>query len=218
MRIAARYLPPEAGLEVGGDWYDVIRSAAGRLEIVIGDVAGRGVPAAAVMGRVATALRAYAIEGRPVEVAVAGLDELMKELESSQMTTLFQLSLDLDSGEARYVRAGHPPALLRLPGGEVSTLEGVGSPPVGVLRDARFVANATTLPPGSTILLYTDGLIERRELDLQVGIERLQEAFAAAPAEPDAIVEAILLALDAEAVPDDIALLAASFTGVDAGT
>jgi serine phosphatase RsbU (regulator of sigma subunit) len=182
---------------------------------VIGDVAGRGIPAAAVMGRLAATLRACAFDGRPVDAGVACLDELMKELEQSQMTTLFQLSLELSSGSARYVRAGHPPALLRLPDGEVSELSGVGSPPLGGLRGARFVANAITLPAGSTILLYTDGLIERRRLDLQVGIERLKEAFAAAGAPPESIVEEIPRAMGAERVPDDIALLAARFRGAE---
>ena len=213
VELAARYLPAEAGLEVGGDWYDVIQSAPGRIEVVIGDVAGRGVQAAAVMGRLAMALRAHVLAGHVVEDAVAGLDMLMKASEYSDFATLFELSLDISSGAARYVRAGHPPALLRHEGGEVIELSGEGSPPVGPVSRARFVTNEVTFRPGSTLLLYTDGLIERRRLDLQIGIDRLKSAFSAGPGEPKAALEAIPAALDAENIPDDIALLALRFTG-----
>jgi PAS domain S-box-containing protein len=208
VELAGRYLPAGVGLEVGGDWYDVIESTEGRLEVVIGDVAGRGVHAAAVMGRLAMALRAYVVEGRPVEDAVAGLDRLMKQSDPSQMATLLELSLEPASGRVRYVRAGHPPGLVRMPDGEVAELAGEGSPPLGPLQEPRFVANETTLPTGSTLLLYTDGLIERRQLDLKVGVEWLKEAFAAAPEGPESVVDAIARAVDAEHLPDDVALLA----------
>jgi len=208
VELAGRYLPAGVGLEVGGDWFEVIESTPGRLEVVIGDVAGSGVHAAAVMGRLAMALRAYVVDGRPVEEAVTGLDRLMKKSDPAQMATLFELSLEPASGRARFVRAGHPPGLLRLPDGGVTELGGKGSPPLGPLEDSRFVANEATLPPGSTLLLYTDGLIERRQLDLKVGVEWLKEAFASAPEEPEAVVEAITRAMDAEHLPDDVALLA----------
>lgn len=213
VEIASRYLPAEAGLEVGGDWYDVTESCPGQVEVVIGDVAGRGVHAAAVMGRLVMGLRACVLDGRPIEDAVAGLDQLMQEFDVPQMSTLFAFSLDLATGRARYVRAGHPPALLRGPDGEVIELEGESCPPVGLLNGARFVATTTTLQPGGMLLLYTDGLIERRRIDLQVGIERLKAAFAAAPDDPSAVVETLPKALDAERVPDDIALLALRFAG-----
>ncbi|MGH2956730.1 MAG: SpoIIE family protein phosphatase [Solirubrobacterales bacterium] len=213
VELAARYLPAEAGLEVGGDWFDLIESGPERLDVVIGDVAGRGVHAAAVMGRLAMALRAYVVDGRPVEEAVAGLDRLMKTSDPAQMATLFELSLDPVSGRARYVRAGHPPGLVRTPDGEVAELAGEGSPPLGPLVDSRFVANETTLPPGSALLLYTDGLIERRQLDLQVGVDWLKEVFAAAPDDPDSIVDAIARAVDAEHLPDDVALLVVRRSG-----
>ena len=213
MEVATRYLPAEAGLEVGGDWFDVTASGDGRVDVVIGDVAGRGVHAAAVMGRLAMALRAYVLDGRAPEAAVDGLDRLMKEFKPPQMATLFALSLDLSSGRARYVRAGHPPALLRSPEGEVVELGGEGSPPLGLIDGAHFAANEVTLDPDSTLLLYTDGLIERRWQDPQLGIEKLCDAFSEAPAAPQALVDHIPAALDAERVPDDIALLALRFGG-----
>ena len=208
VEVATRYLPAEAGLEIGGDWYDVIESRPGQVDLVIGDVAGRGVHAAAVMGRLAMALRAYVLDGRPTEAAVAGLDQLMKGFDPPQMSTLFAFSIELESGRARFVRAGHPPALLRLADGQVVELAGQVSPPVGLLNGASFVANEATLPPGSTLLLYTDGLIERRRRDIQVGIDRLKAALAKGPAVPEEIVAGIPRALDAERVGDDIALLA----------
>jgi len=212
IQLAARYLPAEAGSEVGGDWYDAIRSGTGQLNAVIGDMAGRGIDAAAVMGRVATALRAYLLEGQPPETALSATDRLMKEFESPTLATAFALRLDPASGRARYVRAGHPPALLRHPDGEVIVLMGEGSPLLGPLAEPRFVSNEIEIPAGSSLLLYTDGLIERRRVDLQIGIDHLQQAFASAPSDPDAVVEELPEALGAERVQDDIALLAVRLT------
>jgi PAS domain S-box-containing protein len=212
VELAARYLPAEAEFEVGGDWYDVVRSDPGRVNLVIGDMAGRGIDAASVMGRLATALRAYLLDGYTPERALSALDRLMKEFEAPTLATLFVLSLDPETGRAQYVRAGHPPALLRRPDGEVLDLTGEGSPPVGPLRGPRFLANEIEVEPGSTLLLYTDGLIERRRVDLQAGIDALQATFAVAPDEPQALVDAIPGALGAEGVADDIALLAVRLT------
>jgi serine phosphatase RsbU (regulator of sigma subunit) len=175
-------------------------------------MAGRGIDAASIMGRLATALRAYLLDGHTPESAVSALDNLMKAFEAPTLATLFVLSLDPARGRAEYVRAGHPPALLRRPDGEVLVLTGEGSPPVGPLRGPRFLANEIEIGPGSTLLLYTDGLIERRRVDLQVGIDRLQAAFATAPDDPQAVVDAIPEALGAEGVADDIALLAVRLT------
>jgi PAS domain S-box-containing protein len=211
IRVAARYLPAEAGLEVGGDWYDVLRPDTGCVELVIGDVAGRGVRAASVMGRLAIAMRAYALEGRKVEDVISGVNRLMGEFESREIATVLQISLDPGTGRGSYVRAGHPPGLLRTPDGEVIELSGQGTPPLGWLDDLEPRVNAIETPPGSLLLLYTDGLIERRELDLDVGIERLKAALAEASDDPEAVVEQIPAALEAERVPDDIAVLAARF-------
>ena len=209
IEVAARYLPAEAGLEVGGDWYDVLKPDTGCVELVIGDVAGRGVRAASVMGRLAIALRAYALEGRKVDEVIGGVNRLMGEFESREIATVLQISVDPDTGRGSYVRAGHPPALLRTPGGEVIELSGQGTPPIGWLDDLEPRVNTVETPPGSLLLLYTDGLVERREFDLQVGIERLKVAFAESPDEPEAVVEHVPAALEAARVPDDIAVLAA---------
>jgi serine phosphatase RsbU (regulator of sigma subunit) len=133
----------------------------------------------------------------------------MGEFEEDEIATVFALSLDPRSGEVTYARAGHPPALVRMPEGEVTELSGEGSPPIGWREDLRIAANSATLPRGSTVLLYTDGLIERREYDIDVAIERLKDAFATGPQDPAEIVERLPAQLGAERVQDDIALLAA---------
>ena len=206
--LAARYLPAEAGMEVGGDWYDVIEPKPGCVAVVIGDVAGRGVEAAAVMGRLAMTLRAYVADGRDPDAAVGGLDQLMKTLQQPQMATLLHLNLDLESNTAKFVRAGHPPALLRRTDGEIVELVGNGSPPLGLVEGAEFTMAEVDVPPGSMLLLYTDGLIERRGSDLNEGLDRLKLALRTAPDDPAAVVNELPAALDAERLPDDVALLA----------
>jgi serine phosphatase RsbU (regulator of sigma subunit) len=153
-------------------------------------------------------LRAYLADGREPADAVTGLDQLMKTLPQPQMATLFHLNLDLEAGRASFVRAGHPPALLRRTDGEIVDLGGDGSPPLGLVEGATFGSAEAELPPGSMLLLYTDGLIERRDVDLVEGLERLRLALATAPDDPEAVVNELPAALDAEQVPDDIALLA----------
>ena len=207
VRLAARYMPAEAGMEIGGDWYDVIEPSSGCVGLVIGDVAGRGVEAAAVMGRLTMALRAYVADGRDPHESVTGLDQLMKTLAQAQMATLFHLNLDLTSHTAEFVRAGHPPALLRRTDGEIVELYGQGSPPLGLVEGAEFGSAEVQVPPGSLLLLYTDGLIERRGQDLNESLERLKLALATAPGDPAAIVNELPAALDAENIPDDIAML-----------
>jgi serine phosphatase RsbU (regulator of sigma subunit) len=133
----------------------------------------------------------------------------MGEFEEEEIATVFALSLDPRSGEATYARAGHPPALVRMPDGSVTELSGEGAPPIGWREDLAIASNFANLPRGSTVLLYTDGLIERREYDIDVAIERLKEAFASGPEDPAAIVESLPAQLGAERVQDDIAVLAA---------
>ena len=211
--IAVRYMPAAAGLEVGGDWYDVIEVGPGRVAAVIGDVAGHGVHAAAVMGRLRTGLRAFVLDGNSPGEAVGKLDELMRGFEDRQMATLFHLELDLNSHRLDFVRAGHPPALVRSPGGEVRELHGGGSAPLGVLEAITFREQTSEIEPGSTILLYTDGLIERRSVDIGVGIEMAKSVLAEAGGSAEDCVERVAAAVVAEPVPDDIALLALRIAG-----
>ena len=208
IEFAARYEPAAVGLEVGGDWYEVIPRSDGSIGVVMGDIAGRGIHAAAVMGRVRPALRAYVLDGYgPVE-SVDRLHRLIREAEGGEMTTVFQLHFDPATSRAEYVRAGHPPALLRLPGGEVTELAGDGSPPLGVFDEVEFRSRPVEVPPGSLLLLYTDGLIERRGEDLSVGLDRLKELLRRAPAGASACVDWLAAEVSADQIPDDVAILA----------
>ena len=205
---AARYLPAGPGVEAGGDWYDVIDLGGGEIVLVIGDVSGRGIPAASIMGRLRIATRAYALDGhRPGEV-VARLHHLMEDFEEREMATMFYLHLNPAEERAEYVRAGHPPTLVRRPGGEVVNLLGQGSPPVGILAGPSYAVNPVELEPGSMLFLYTDGLVERREAGIDPGIAQLALRLADAPGDPEGCLEYVIDPLDAEGVDDDVAVLA----------
>ncbi|HEY8467680.1 MAG TPA: SpoIIE family protein phosphatase [Solirubrobacterales bacterium] len=208
LEFAARYEPAAPGLQVGGDWYEVVSVDDGTVGLTIGDVAGRGLRAAAVMGRIRPALAAYVLDGHRPQEAVGRLDRLMRELADPVMTTIFHMQFDRSRACARFVRAGHPPALLRTPDGAVTELEGTGNPPVGVLSDVTYAEDEVAMPAGSLLLLYTDGLIERRDLDLREGLARLKRSLAEAPPEPHACLDWLSDQLGCDDVPDDVAMLA----------
>lgn len=207
--LAGRYLPGAAGLEVGGDWYDVFPLAGGRVGLTIGDLVGRGLEAAAAMGQLRTALRAYAREAGSPAAVVEQLSGLVQELHGPlQMATLVYAVLDPETGRLCYASAGHPPALLAGPGGEVRYLEEGRSPPLGV-SGGRPQEAVVMLEPGSTLLLYTDGLVERRGDSIEAGMEALREAVAGPPGDLDSLCDQrILEALRPGAPADDVALLA----------
>jgi PAS domain S-box-containing protein len=208
---AVRYEPAAPGLEVGGDWYEVVPCDDGSVAVTIGDVAGRGVRAASVMGRVRPALRAVVAEGYPPEEAIRRLDTLIRESgDGPEMATVFHLHYDPETQLGEYVRAGHPPALLRLPDGSIIDLDGRGVAPLGILEQDEFRPHEVSIPPGSLLLLYTDGLIERRGDDLGVGLERLREVFARVPAAPGPCLDQIADEYRTEQIPDDVAMLAIS--------
>jgi serine phosphatase RsbU (regulator of sigma subunit) len=208
LEFAARYEPAAPGIEVGGDWYEVVPVADGRVGVMIGDVAGRGIRAASIMGRVRPALRGFVADGHGAVESIRRLDTLIKESERPELTTVFQLLYDPETASAEYVRAGHPPALLRLPDGSVEELRGGGSPPVGIIADVEFTVHQTQLPRGSLLLLYTDGLIERRGDDLNAALEKLKGRFAAGPTGAQACLESLADKYGAGQVPDDVAMLA----------
>ena len=214
VEVAASYMPAAPGLEVGGDWYDLVETEGGRVAVVVGDVAGRGLAPATIMGRLRTALRAYVLEGYPPAAAVERLDALMGDFEESSMATLVHLSLDPVTGRVEYVRAGHPPPLVRDPSGAVRELTASGSPPLGVVRDATFRSSSVELEPGRMLLLYTDGLIERPAEGIASGLARLRRVFAAAPDSAEASLQRVVERLGAEALPDDVAVVALRYVGV----
>jgi GAF domain-containing protein/anti-sigma regulatory factor (Ser/Thr protein kinase) len=214
--IATRYIPAVAEVEVGGDWYDVIPLASGRVGLAMGDVVSRGVRAASVMGQLRNALRAYALDGHPPPLVLERLHTMLRTLERREMATLAYMVLDPIALSFTLASAGHPPPLVLSPEGRVCLIEEGRGPPLGAVADAVYKEASGVLAPGATVLLYTDGLVERRDMWLDEGMERLVvESEAAAGAAPDALLERLLGALVPEGgARDDVAALALQLTPV----
>jgi serine phosphatase RsbU (regulator of sigma subunit) len=207
--VAARYVPATADLHVGGDWYDVIQLRGALVGLVIGDVAGHGLQAAAAMAQLRMAVRAYAVRD-PAPVAVMnGMHELVRELQVAEMVTLLYVLYDPEAATIRFVSAGHPPALL-IDGTGARYVEGGLSPPLGVLGDCDYTEATQQLPPGATLLLYTDGLVEKRTQSIQDGLDQLRtEASTLDRTNLEALCDHLPTTLaDPRQVPDDIALVA----------
>jgi serine phosphatase RsbU (regulator of sigma subunit)/anti-sigma regulatory factor (Ser/Thr protein kinase) len=217
MEFAARYVPATSEVDVGGDWYDAISLGDGNVGFVIGDVAGHGLEAAAVMGQFRNALRAYALDGAGPAAAVDRLNRLTRTFEQNDMATLVYGEFDSSANRMRFVRAGHPPPLLLLPDGSVVGVNGRGSLPVGVSPNSHYEADTVELAPDTTLLLYTDGLVERRGETLEVGIARLERVLADAPEALEALCDHVIdtAAPDPDRA-DDIAILALRPVPVDA--
>jgi GAF domain-containing protein/anti-sigma regulatory factor (Ser/Thr protein kinase) len=209
LELAARYVPAAVGLSIGGDWYDAFDLGGGRVGLVIGDVMGRGVGAAALMAQMRTALRAYAMEGQPPAPVAERLNRLLASLGDPGMTTFAYLVLDLERESGLMVSAGHLPPLLLPPGGEPRFLDVVRDPPVGVMQAVGYHEHRFDLPVGSTLVVFTDGAVEVRGEALDEGLERMRR-LARDVREPDPLCEAIARGdLLPQAPYDDVAVLAA---------
>ena len=208
--LAVRYLPGSPDTEVSGDWYDVIPLPGGRVGVVTGDVVGRGIEAAATMSQLRTALRAYAIEGLQPGEVIGKLHKMVDRLGIGLSTTLVYLDLQPLTRELRYASAGHLPPLLVTAGGGSHFLDGARSTPLGASPAGVAVAEERlVLEAGDTVLLYTDGLVERRHEPIDRRLAELQRAMAAAPGDLDACLEHLTSTLAHDAPrPDDVALLA----------
>ncbi len=206
---ASRYVPGEQEA-VGGDWYDVIPLRDGRVALAMGDVVSHGVRAASIMGQLRNALRAYAVERYEPSALAERLNGITREIEGREMATLAYVVFDPSSGSLVYTSAGHPPPLIVTAEGEVLALEDASGPPLGATLDALFAEAHARLEPGATLLLYTDGLVERRDMWIDEGIERLEAALpAVAGREPEELVDHVFEALlSAGQASDDIAVLA----------
>ncbi|MER5631140.1 ATP-binding SpoIIE family protein phosphatase [Streptomyces nitrosporeus] len=202
LRIAATYQPGGTDAAVGGDWYDVITLGAGRTALVIGDVMGRGVRAAAVMGQLRTAVRAYARLDLPPHEILQLLDVLAAEIDASQIATCVYAVHDPNEGHLVYASAGHLPILVRHEDGTVhSTAEPTG-PPLGT-GGWDHTSGTIALPPGSTAVLYTDGLVERRNEDIDVGVAALEHALSGAVGPPQVVCDRLIRSLGVTAEHDD---------------
>ncbi|MCZ4608577.1 serine/threonine-protein phosphatase, partial [Streptomyces sp. Lzd4kr] len=208
----ARYLPTTAGLEVGGDWYDVIPLPENHVALVIGDVQGHSAAAATLMGQMRTALRAYAAEGHPPDVVVHHANRLLMDLETDLFATCCYVDIDLEEGTAWCVRAGHLPPVLRRPDGGTEIAEAEGGPPLGVMRQADFPMSPLGLTPGTIVALTTDGLVESVEDDIDTGMDRLARELARSdPAHLGLVADALLVGARRN---DDIALLLLRYDGM----
>ncbi|THA26676.1 PAS sensor protein [Streptomyces sp. RKND-216] len=209
----ARYLPSMMGLEVGGDWYDVIPLAEGRVALVIGDVQGHSAAAATLMGQLRTAIRAYAAEGHPADIVVSHTNRLLVSMETDLFATCTYVELDLEEGHAWVVRAGHIPPVLRLPEGGTEEVASEGGPPLGVLPDAEYPLTTLGLAPGTVLALLTDGLVESKRLDLDEGMGRVRDLLAAAdPAAAERMADDVVGGVTRR--EDDAALLLLRFDGM----
>lgn len=202
LRVAATYQPGGKDTAVGGDWYDVITLGAGRTALVIGDVMGRGVRAAAVMGQLRTAVRAYARLDLPPHEVLQLLDGLASEIDATQIATCVYAVHDPNEGRLVYASAGHLPILVRDPDGTVRRAAEPTGPPLGT---GGWLHTSGTMPlgPGSSAVLYTDGLVERRNEDIYEGVEALERAFAGATGSPQVMCDRLIRALGVTADHDD---------------
>ncbi|WP_254858000.1 SpoIIE family protein phosphatase [Protofrankia sp. BMG5.30] len=180
VEIAMEYRPGTAGTEAGGDLYDVIALPGGRVGIAIGDVMGRGLHAAAVMGQLRAALRAYALEDWPPAELLTRLDRVVDSLPGLHLTTCMYIVYDPAARRATVSNAGHLPPLLVMPDEEPDYLVLDPGLPLGVGGVGVFSETSLELPPGSGIVLYTDGLVESRRRPLEDGMDRLRRGLAKA--------------------------------------
>ncbi|WP_369195321.1 SpoIIE family protein phosphatase [Streptomyces djakartensis] len=209
----ARYLPARRGLQVGGDWYDVIALSETKVALVIGDVQGHSAAAATIMGQMRTAVRAYAVEGHPPDVVVAHANRLLVGMETDLFATCCYVELDMEEGDALFVRAGHLAPLVRHPDGGTEEIAVEGGLPLGVLADADFPLTARALAPGSVLALVTDGLVESADLQVDEGMRLVRETLAAAdPGDPGRMADELLG--EEGRREDDVALLLLRYDGM----
>jgi serine phosphatase RsbU (regulator of sigma subunit)/anti-sigma regulatory factor (Ser/Thr protein kinase)/putative methionine-R-sulfoxide reductase with GAF domain len=210
LEVAARYLPAAAAASLGGDWYDVFPVGGGRIGLAVGDVVGHGLPAAALMAQLRTALRAYAFDGYAPGEVIDRLNRMLAHIAPSTMTTGTYLALDPERETVAVVNAGHPPPLVIDPDGRAGYLDVRPNVALGVSRGSRFRVQECTLRGGSTIVLYTDGVVEVRGEALDEGLERLRQLAERSNSSPQALVDAIVEQMVNKGQPaDDVAVLAA---------
>ena len=217
VKCAAIYRAGGPGVEVGGDWYDVIPLSGGRLGIAIGDVVGRGERAASLMGQLRNALRAYALDGKEPGQLVNALNVLITDAGAEHMATMIYGILDPAKSHFCFANAGHPPALRLNAAGQATYLEAVGGLPLGAIAGNWYEENSVFIAGGDTIVLYTDGLIEERTSAIDAGLNRLREAAEVAPRGQDLnqfCADLSTAVLQGRTCTDDMAILAVRLEAV----
>jgi PAS domain S-box-containing protein len=206
---AVRYEPAVPPLEIGGDWYDVLPIGDQRIGIVVGDCVGRGLPAAAIMGQLRSSARALLINGAEPALLLEQLDSAASLIPNAYCTTVFLAVLDADTGLLHYSNAGHMPAMLAGPESGTSLINDARSVPLAVRHDQPRPQASLLLPFGSTLMLFTDGLVERKYESIDDGIDRAAAALVGTMTLPlDAVSDVVLRELaPAAGYDDDVAMV-----------
>jgi len=203
-QLAARYVPGRG--VVGGDWYDVFTLPSGELGVVIGDVAGSGLPAAVIMGRMRSALRAYALRSTDPGKVLDRLDRKMQHFEPGAMATVAYAVFDRSLDRAHIASAGHLPPVFATAGPPGALADVAGGLMIGVDPGTRRRVTTVKVPPGALLCFYTDGLVERPESPLDEGLASLCQAVTAEA--PEDVCASVMAAMvGTESARDDIALL-----------
>jgi anti-sigma regulatory factor (Ser/Thr protein kinase) len=206
---AVRYHPASRPLQVGGDWYDVVDLDGGRVALIVGDCVGHGLAAATVMGQLRSACRALLLEQSSPSAALAGLDRFAARLPAARCTTAFCAVLTLETGELVYSNAGHPPPILVHADGTTLQLDAAHGLPLALRPDWSRPEVRVTMPPRATILLYTDGLVERRGSSIDAGMDRATDLVQDGRSQSlDEVADGLMSRLEPEGgYPDDVAVL-----------
>jgi PAS domain S-box-containing protein len=206
---AVRYQPAARPLQVGGDWYDIVDLDDGRIALIVGDCVGHGLSAATVMGQLRSACRALLLETPSPSAALVAMDQFATRLPGARCTTAFCAVLSPDTGELVYSSAGHPPPIMVLADGTTRLLDGARATPLGLSFDRSRPEHRETLPPRATVLLYTDGLVERRREPLDTGIARAVDLVAEnrSSALDDLAMQVMSRLAPGDGYQDDVALL-----------
>ncbi len=206
---AVRYDPAVSPFEIGGDWYDVLAVGDHHIGIIVGDCVGSGLSAAAVMGQLRSSARVLLINGAAPGRILDELDSAAALIAGAYCTTVFVGIIDTDSGEMTYSSAGHVPALLAVPGGTPETLTGATSVPLGVQKSGPRPQASKFLSPSATLMLYTDGLVERREDLIDNGIHQAGQVLGETIESPaEVVADAVLSQLaPKDGFDDDVAIV-----------
>jgi serine phosphatase RsbU (regulator of sigma subunit)/anti-sigma regulatory factor (Ser/Thr protein kinase) len=208
VQVSARYLPGTSAVDVGGDWFDTLTLPDGRVGFVVGDVVGKGVAAAATMAQLRNGMRALTLEDARPAATVTKLNRLLEGITDSPFVTLSYLALDPLTGDATLVSAGHLPLLVIAPDGVCSYLEGGRGLPLGVDSELQYTGWDTRLAPGSTLVLFTDGLVERRDRSIDEGLARLLDVARASDGDPSELADLVVEEmLGTDPRGDDVAVL-----------
>jgi serine phosphatase RsbU (regulator of sigma subunit) len=213
LQLAARSRPLNSAIRVGGDWYDVISLPSGVVGLVVGDVVGHDLRAAAAMSQLRAALRAFAVDERSPAAVLTQVNHVADLLQVTDLTTCLYAVLDPATRTVRWSSAGHLNPLVVPAGGKGEVLDGDPGPPIGVADEAVYADRCCQLQPGASLLLYTDGLVERRHIPISESIARL-ETIRGSHTDPDGLCDHVLELMLAEEpeLRDDMTLLALQAT------